>query len=165
MTKVRLSGVIPEPPVILCRDDDAQLLVMHNLHEDYARTPPTMILEEWPDLWKGVNAVVVTPIRILGAEKATSFSIVGDAELTENEREVLDAYIKLMRSGMVGKARYRDIATATNMNRRTIGAALKSLSEKGIGVYRYREGYTLDIFKLVMDAEKAKAIGINIREY
>ncbi len=165
MSEINLAGVIPTPPVILCRDDHAQLLVMHNLHEDYARMPDTMILKEWPETWRDVNAVVVTPIRVLGAEKATSFSILGDEELTEHERMVLDAYIKLMRAGMIGKARYRDIATATNMNRRTIGAALKSLSDKGIGVYRFREGYSLDIFKLVLDAEKAKAAGINIKEY
>jgi len=165
MDKVMLKGVIPEPPVIFCRDEQAQLLVMHSLHEDWSKRPTISILDEWPDEWANTNAVVVTPILVLGAEKTVSFSIVGDQEVTEEEREILNAYISIMRSGRIGRATYRDIGQATGHNRRMVQRVVKNLAEKGIGTYKFNDGFKLDIFKLVLDNEKAKALGINIKEY
>lgn len=162
---VLLKGSIPEPPVIFCRDDEAQLLVLQALHEDWSRKPSVTILDEWPEEWQYVNAVVVTPLLVLGTEKPVSFSIIGDEQITEEERYLLNTYINLMRTTLANRVPYRDLAAATGMNRRTITALVKSLADKGIGTYKFREGFSLDIGRFVLDNERAKAAGINIKEY
>lgn len=166
MSEIALSGAIPEPPVILCRDENAHIMVMHALHKDWARIPTVSILEEWPGEWDTVNAVVCTPIHVLGTEKAVSFEILGDEEITDDERTVLNAYLTIMRTGTsIGRARYRDLVVATGFDRRKVGKCARSLAEKGIGTYKYGDGYKLDIGKFVVDPAKAKALGINIKEY
>ncbi len=165
MNKLILKGSIPQPSVILCRDEDARLLIMHTLHEDWAQRPTVHVMEEWPEAWANINAAVITPLLVLGAEQATSFSIVGDEEVSEEERKILNAYISVMRSGTIGRATYRDLVAATGMDRRTIQKHVKALASKGIGTYRFREGFTLDIGRWMPDAAKAKAFGIEIKEY
>jgi len=166
MSEITLSGMIPEPPVILCRDEHAHTMVTHALHKDWSRIPTVSILEEWPEEWSTVNAVVCTPLHVLGTERAASFEIVGDEEVTEDERKVLNAYITIMLTGhSIGRAKYRDLVATTGFNRRTIQVLVRSLAEKGIGNYRFNDGYRLDIGKFVLDPEKAKALGIKIKEH
>jgi hypothetical protein len=138
---------------------------MHTLHEEWARRPSIVVLDEWPEEWRYVNAVVMTPIRVLGAEHPTSFAIIGDEKLTEEERSVLDTYIRLKRSGITGGITYRDLTTSMGIDRRTVQKVVKSIADKGIGTYKFKEGFRLNIGKWVLDAEKAKAMGINIKEY
>lgn len=161
---VLLSGAIPEPPLILCRDEGAQLVVMHNLHKEWARKPPTYIPEEWPEGWRHVNAVVITPINVLGVDRTTSFSIEGDEQLTEEERKVLTTYIRVCMTSAGTHVAYKDIVNAAGMNRRTVTACLRGLAEKGIGTYKYGQGFALDIGRWRPDAAKARAIGIKIEE-
>lgn len=165
MKDLILKGAIPEPPTILCRDEDAALNLRHTLHEDWARKPPIFVMDEWPERWRTVNAVVVMPILVLGTDKATSFSIEGDEEIDKEARKVLNAYINLIRTSSVPSVSYRDLTRATGMDRRTVTASLKRLTGLGVGVYKYGEGFSMDIGRWVLDAEKAKAQGVVIEEY
>jgi len=149
----------------LCRDEDAAINIRHTLHEEWARKPPVFIMDEWPEQWAQVSAVVMIPIVVLGTEKATSFSIEGDFELDDRTRQILNAYINLIRTSGVPPVSYRDLTKATGMDRRTISSALKKLTQAGIGVYRYGQGFKLDIARWTLDAERAKAMGIIIEEY
>lgn len=165
MNKLLLKGAIPEPSVILCRDENAQLLIMHTLYEDWSRQPTIYIMEEWPEQWQYINAAVVTPLLVLGTEKATSFSILGDKEVSERARAVLNAYINIQRAGSGGRVTYRDLVSATGFDRRTIQVLVRELADNGIGTYRFKEGFKLDIGRFVPDARKAEALGIKIEEY
>jgi len=157
-----MVGAIPEAPLILCRDDKVQLMVQANIHEDWAEKPPVMVPDEWPENWTA-GAVVVIPLKVMGTEKLTSFSIKGD--ISETARKTLNGYINLCRVGGGAKVSYRDLAQATGFDRRTIGMVLKELVDNGIGVYKYGKGFWLDIGSWRPDAAKARAMGIEIKEY
>ena len=161
--KVLLSGAIPDSAYVLCKDESAALAVRMALHEDWGRKPPVIVSEEWPDGWH-VNAVVVTPIKVLGTEGITSFGIVGDEELAEEERKVLNAYIRICMANAGTHVSYRDMSEATDMNRRTVQAILRTLVEKGVGTMAYGKGFSLDIGRWRPDAAKAKAFGLKIEE-
>lgn len=165
MSDMMLSGAIPEPPTILCKDEETQYMVQHTLHQDWSKRPSTRVIENWPDEWRHVNAVLMMPILVLGTEKPTSFSIIGDVEIEPAVRNTLNAYINLIRTSGVPPVSYRDIARATGKDRRTVSNHLRKLTDAGIGVYKYGSGFTLDIGKWVLDAKKAAAMGIEIEEY
>jgi hypothetical protein len=160
---VLLSGAVPEPSFIMVKDEYAELIVRGNLHEEWGRKPPVFIVEDWPENWH-VNAVVVTPLNILGTEGITSFAIIGDEELTEEERKVLNAYIRVCMTSAGSHVNYRDMTNATGLNRRTITKTLRDLVEKGVGTMRTGRGFSLDIGRWRPDAAKAKAFGLKIEE-
>ena len=161
--KVLLSGAIAEPSFILVKDEYAELVVRANLHEDWSRTPGVFIADEWPDTWH-VNAVVVTPLNILGTEGVTSFAIMGDEELSDGERKILNAYIRICMTSAGSHVSYRNMAVETGMDRRTVQSILRGLTEKGVGVMKYGKGFSLPIGRWKPDAAKAKAFGLKIEE-
>jgi hypothetical protein len=120
-------------------------------------------MDEWPDDWH-VNAVLVTPLMILGTEGITSFSIEGDSEITPEERKVLNAYIRICMHNTGSHVAYRELGEATGMNRRTITGHLRGLAKKGVGTIRYGKGFVLDIGRWRPDAAKARAFGLKIEE-
>lgn len=139
-------------------------MVQSVLHEDWSRKPPVIIAEEWPESFN-VNAVVVTPISVIGTEGITSFSIVGDGEISNKTRAVLDAYMRLKRAQGGGSVTYRDLSAATGLNRRHVTNALKELERRGAGISRQGRGFSLDIGTWTPDANKARAIGVEIKEW
>lgn len=159
---VLLMGAIPMLPVILCKDEKTQLVVNYNLHEDWARKPATHIPDEWPDEWEA-NAVVMTPLKVIGTKKMTSFAIKG--EISDRARKLLDAYIMICRVKAGPHVAYRELTKATNMDRREITALIKELVEAGIGTYKYSKGFSLDIGTWRPDAAKAKQANLEIREF
>lgn len=161
-SKVLMMGAFPEPPLILCRNDKVQLMVQSNLHKDWAEIPPVFVVDDWPKDWEA-GAVVVIPMKVIGTEAITSFSITGD--ISDQARKVLNGYINLCRASSGSNVSYRDLVQATGMNRRTIGAVLKELVDNEIGVYKYGKGFSLDIGTWRPDSAKAKALGIKIKEY
>jgi hypothetical protein len=159
-----LKGIIPDLPIIVCKDRKAEMLVRTHIHEDWAHEPPVFVLDEWPEGWT-TNIAVITPIHVLGTEAVTSFGIVGDMEISDTARRVLNAYINLCRTSVGPKVAYRDMAKATGMDRRVVQAAVKELAEAGIGEYKYQQGFSLDVMSCRPDANKARAAGIEIKEY
>lgn len=159
-----MSGVIPQPPTILVRDEKIEQMVRGALHRDFSRMPAVIVYHEWPEDWR-CGAVVITPINVIGTEGITSFGIKGSQPLTDRERGVLDAYIRIKRASGGGHVAYRDIAITLNTNRRDISYALKGLEKKNIGVIRQVGGFELDIGVWRPDAAKARALGIEITEY
>lgn len=159
-----LSGMIPQPPYILVRDEKAAVMVQAALHEDWSREPPVIIAEEWPENFN-VNAVVVTPINVIGTEGTTSFSIVGDGQISARARTVLDAYMRLKKARGGGSVSYRDLSAATGLSRRIVTNSLKDLEECGAGINRDMHGFSLDIGTWTPDANKARAIGVEIKEW
>lgn len=156
--------MIPQPPYILCSDEKAANMVRAAIHEDWARQPPVVVAEEWPCDWE-VNAVVVTPINVIGTEGYTSFSIDGDFELSDRARKVLNAYINLMRAKGGGNVSYREIGNAIGFNRRKVTSAIRELEEAGVGSVKGRNGFSVDIGSWRPDSNKARAIGLKITEY
>ena len=162
--QVIMKGLVPEPPIIVCRDHAAEHLVRTNLHQDWSKEPPVFVLDEWPEGWT-TNIAVITPIHVLGTEAVTSFGIVGDMEISDEAREILNAYINLCRTSIGPKVTYRDIVRATGKDRRTVQMAVRELADAGIGTYKFNDGYSLDIMNCRPDANKARAAGIEIKEY
>ena len=157
-----MMGVIPQPPVILVKDEKAAMIARKGLYEDWSRVPPVIVADNWPEDWH-VNAVVLTPLNIIGTEWVTSFSISGD--ISENARKVLNAYINLKRATSGGEVSYRLLGTSTNLDRRQITNAVKELTDAGIGTKRVREGFNLDIGSWRPDANKARQFGLEIEEW
>lgn len=157
-----MMGAIPQPPVILVKDDKAALIVRRALHKDWAQEPPVIVTEDWPEDWH-VNAVVLTPLRVIGTEWVTSFSISGD--ISDRARTVLNTYINLKRAKSGGHISYRDIGNAANLDRRQVGNILKELVDAGIGVSRDKVGFSLDIGSWRPDANKAREQGLTIEEW
>lgn len=137
-------------------------MVQSSLHKDWAEQPPVAVVDKWPEDWTA-GAVVIIPMKVLGTEGLTSFSIKGN--ITEDARKVLNGYINLCRSSGGAKVSYRDLAQATGFDRRTIGMVLKELVDNNIGVYKYGKGFWLDIGTWRPDAAKAREMGIDIKEY
>lgn len=163
-SKALLLGMIPQPPYILVRDEGSAVMIQAALHKDWSRTPPVIVADDWPDDME-TNAVVVTPLHVLGSEGVTSFSIVGDGQISENARKVLDACIRLKRAQGGGHISYRDIASATNLNRRTVSKALNELEKLNVGVRKQQYYFSLDIGRWLPDANKARALGVEIKEF
>jgi len=157
-------GAIPAPPFILCKTDKAAELVRGALHHDWSRTPEVIVAEEdkWPTDWE-YTAVVVTPLKILGSDKLTSFSI--DADLSDMARKVLNSYISIQMAQGGGGVSYRKIGNALGVSRQAITGAIKELEAAGIGRRRDYKGFSLEIGTWRPDARKAKAMGIKIKEY
>lgn len=160
---VILLGAVPEPPCILCRDSKTATIVMSGLHQDWSKKPTVVVLDEWPEDWQ-VSACVVTPIMVLGTEGITSFSIEGKEEISPMARKVLNAYINLCKS-IPPRVSYRAIGNATGLDRRQITIAIKELAQAGIGTVKYPQGFDANIGSWHPDANKARALGIEITEY
>jgi len=116
---------------------------------------------EWPEKWN-FNAVVVTPITILGSEKIRSFSI--EANISDTTSKILNAYLSISMAQGGGTVSFRQLARATNLSRRSIYNAVKELQALGI-IRRGISTFEVDIGSWRPDPVKAKALGIEIKEY
>ncbi|NIP51919.1 MAG: hypothetical protein GWN00_33310 [Aliifodinibius sp.] len=162
-----LQGFLPEPSFIIARDEDAAQMIMGSLHQDFSQKPPVVVLEEWPENWN-VNAAVVTPIHVIGTEGVASFGIVSGTSgepLTEDERKFINAFIRLKMSQGGDHINYRDYSTYLNWSRNKISRIARDLDKKGIGRARSKTGFTLNIGSWRPDVNKAKALGLKIKEY
>ena len=158
-------GAVPDSPFILCRDEKVMNLVMGALHKDWARVPPVLVADEWPEDIDG-GAVVVTPLNIIGTDSVTSFAITGGEDgFTENERYLLNSYIQQKMASGGKRIAYRDMCAFTGWNRRTVSKVVKSLGDKGVGIMTMKDGFEIDIGTWRPDASKAQALGLDIEQY
>jgi len=140
---IRLAGAIPTCPVILCRDDDAAIILKGNLRTYIGNIPTIMVVDDWPDIEE--VAVIVTPLHILGSDVVESFPL--NYELSDTAEKVLREIIrhKLASDGEIPTL--REIGAAIDITTRAVTVALKEIEEAGLlyrtgdcGAYRTKMG-------------------------
>ena len=159
-----IFGMVPSSPVILCRTDETETILRHSLHNHLAKIPPIAVAENWPEnIFE--NAVVVTPLTILGVDEEIDFSIPVVSELSERAQIVLRKMITLARTGHSLSIRSLS-RTDPGMSKRTIGIAYKELEEAGL-IMRQGEAIApiLLFGRWKPDAAAAQAAGIEIKRY
>jgi hypothetical protein len=166
MEKILLSGSIPQVPIIVCKNDDVATVVQLGLHDDVSNAPTVIVAQSWPDEVDS-NAVVITPLRVLGAEASkSSFSI--KTELSEKARQCLNVAQRLAMSNedisirSLARGMYQDDGRAT---RRVVDHCVRELEQKGL-IQKRGMGAALHLKLLTgrwrPDATFAKANGIEI---
>jgi hypothetical protein len=163
-----LYGAIPAAPIIFCKNEDAAILIQAAMHTHLTHEPPVVVLEEWPEEVEH-NAVVLTPLDVLGTTEKPSFGIDTVAELEPPTQKVLNAAIRLAITGK--QVSIRNLSTAVHgddkiSSKRQISHQLARLEEAGL-IRRVEERgpYKLLFGRWRYDAAAAKAAGIEITEY
>lgn len=160
-----ISGMIPTVPIILCKTEDAAVLVQSALHSHVVHTPAVLVLDPWPDIPQ--NALVVTPLEVFGAEPLEmDFRI--NANLSEVTRKVLNAMIRLARTNKT--LSIRNITAAVYgkediSSKRKVEYQLRKLKEAGLIIRQERGPVRLLFGKWSPDAGTAKAAGIDITQF
>jgi len=159
---LELLGSIPTIPIILCKNLQTSQIVSAALHQHMTSYPDIMILDDWPDTEE--NALVVTPLVVLGTNQVSDFSIPITEKLSSNTRKVLNACIQLETRGELLSV--RNIAKATGLTTRIADVAISELVENKLAI---RQGdykpVRLTFGRWSIDAAVAKAHGIEITEY
>jgi len=166
--EVFLYGAIPTLPIIFCKNEDTAILVQVAMHSHLTHEPPVVVLDEWPE-GVGHNAVVLTPLDVLGTTEKPSFSIDTVGALNPSTQKALSAAIRIASSGK--QVTIRDLSTAVHgedsrSSKRQIAHELARLEEAGLIMRVDERGpYKLLFGRWKYDAAAAKAAGIEITEY
>jgi len=140
--EVFLYGAIPTLPIIFCKNEDTAILVQVAMHSHLTHEPPVVVLDEWPE-GVGHNAVVLTPLDVLGTTEKPSFSIDTVGALNPSTQKALSAAIRIASSGKQERGPYKllfgrwkyDAAAA-----KAAGIEITEYSETGIKIPKDKRG-------------------------
>jgi len=163
--EILLAGIISEVPIIVCKNDDAAMLIQAWSHTHLTHRPAVIVAEEWPED-ADYEAVVVTPLHVLGSTEKPDFSIKVVKDLSPTARDVLNAMIRLASAGE--QPEVRSIAAAAYgqgdiTSKRKVVTCLHELEKAGLIARVHERGpWKLLFGRWRPDAAAAKAAGIAI---
>jgi hypothetical protein len=166
-----ISGIIPECPIILCRNKTIAEIISAWVHTYSSKIPKIQVVEEgkWPkDIVAG--ALVVTPLGIGFSEKLFwDFSMPVVGNLSKGARQCLDAAIRISLQGDILTYRILSNALSTaqkQINTRQVGRMVSELRDAGlVKIDKKTRRMTLTFGRWRPDATTAEAAGIEIKRY
>jgi len=160
-------GAIPDIPIIFCRNGDVAMMLQIWVNDYLANRPTITVLEQWPEEYSHIHALVVTPLSIIGAEPTDSdFTIDIIPELTPDAQACLNAMVRLSIAGI--RTSCREIAAAAYGNTslssvRIVDFAIRELEMRGlVSKPGDRRPAKLNFGRWKYDAITAQSAGIKI---